>query len=365
MKVTIALLALFALALQDGSSWKPTERAQNAIKELEKRFEGKGHRFEAFGYVAHTAKCDEARFERTNRFLRTYAEFASKHFFDRPPQLLRVISFQDADDFYAFAGRRGISGYYSGGQLVNNLNDGLGTCAHEMTHALHDADWGSFPNGWFVEGVGALMENCLRKKDGTFVGIGLSHWRFPGVRQRIGNGQIQPLRDHMNQKQSDANSYAQGRWVLTYLFHLGLLRDFLREFRASHKSDPSGVTALEKVSQKTLDEFERDWKAWSKDLQVEIASIRSSTLHPVLGCVGRNLPEGLEIAAVSPGSCADQAKIRPGDLLLEAGGSPVKTMADLLEILKQQPDGAKIRLQYRRGKEEYSTTVALDQYIDG
>jgi hypothetical protein len=364
MKTSIVTLALLALALQDGA-WKPTERAQTALQDLEKRFEGKGHRFEAFGYIAHSARCDAPQFERTNRFLRTYADFASKNLFDKPPQLLRVISFQNAEDFYAFAGRRGISGYYSGGQLVNNLNDGLGTCAHEMTHALHDADWGGFPNGWFVEGLGAMMENCLRKKDGSFVGIGLSHWRFPGVRQRIGGGQIQPLRDHMNQKRSDANSYAQGRWVLTYLFHLGLLRDFIREFRASHKSDPSGIVALEKVAKKTLDEFEREWKEWSKELQVEIASIRSSTLHPVLGCIGRDRSGGLEIAAVSPGSSADQAKIRPGDLLLKAGGSAVKTMGELLEILKKQGDGSRIKLEYRRGEEDYSITVALDQYIDG
>jgi len=357
------LLALLALAVQD--EWKPTDRAQSALKELEKKFEGKSHKFEAFGYIAHSAKCDDKQFERTNRFLRSYADFASKQLFDRPPSLLRVISFQNPDDFYAFAGRRGISGYYSGGQLVNNLNDGLGTCAHEMTHALHDADWGAFPNGWFVEGLGATMENCLRRKDGTFVGIGFSHWRFPTVKQRIHNGQIQALRDHMNQRQSDGNSYAQGRWVLTYLFHLGILKEFIREFRSSHKSDASGITALEKISKKPLAEFEKEWKEWSKDLEVEIVSIRSSTLYPVLGMIGRNKPEGLEVAAVSPGSVADQAKLKPGDLLYKAGGAAIKTMSELLDVLKKQSDGAKLKLEYSRGEEDYSITVTLDQYIDG
>ncbi|HLG41832.1 MAG TPA: PDZ domain-containing protein [Planctomycetota bacterium] len=362
-----ALLPILIAGLWVQDAWKATDKAQDALKELEKKFEGKTHKSEAFGYIAHSAKCDDKQFERTNRFLRTYADFASKQLFDKPPTLLTVVSFQNADDFYAFAGRRGISGYYSPAtkQLVNNLNDGLGTCAHEMTHALHDADWGSFPNGWFVEGLGATMENCLRKKDGTFVGIGFSHWRFPGVKQRINNGQIQPLRDHANQRQSDGNSYAQGRWVLTYLFHLGVLKEFIREFRSSHKTDASGITALEKISKKPLADFERDWKEWSKDLEVEIVSIRSSTLYPVLGMIGRNKPDGLEVAAVSPGSVADQAKIKPGDLLFKAGGAAIKTMNELLDVLKKQGDGAKIKLEYRRGEEDYSVTVTLDQYIDG
>lgn len=354
----LALLALLLAAAQDD---KPTEAAVEKLQELQRDFEGQeGFRYEAASFLAHACKADEKRTARVNTFLKSYARYARDLLFPKPPEVLRVISFANADDFYRFAGRKGISGFYdpNGKRLVNNLNDGLGTCGHEMTHALMFADWtGPRPNHWFLEGLGALLENCLRKSDGTCLGIGLSHWRFPGLRQKIEAGQHEPLRKHMKEC-NGLNSYVQGRWILTYLFYKGWLRAFYDEFKKS--KDSSGIDALEKATGRKLDEFEKDWVEWSKGIEVEVIEIRGQ-FYCVLGVIGRRTDAGFRIAGVSPHSTADGAGLKEGDVISAVDGSDVRSMADILKIFKTRKEGDEVELKVN----DKPVKVKLDQYIDG
>lgn len=351
MKYALWLLFL----LQDAS-----DKAKETLEQLRSKH-GEGFTYEAFGYIAHACKADERQTARTNQFLKTYSKFAKEFLFPKEPALLKVVSFQQADEFYKFAGRRGISGYYAHGekQLVNNLNDGLGTCGHEMTHALMFADWpGGRPHGWFVEGLGALLENCLRKKDGTFVGVGISHWRFPGLRKKIEAGTYDPLRTFMQKPGTDINCYVQGRWVLTFLVHQGLMRKFYDEYKAS--GDPSGIQALEKVTGRKVEDFEKAWVEWSKGLEVEVIDIRGQD-YPVLGVVGRATDEGFKIVSVSLHSTAAAAGVRPGDVLREIDGTPVKTMKEMIDVLRSKKNGDKVDVKIN----DKSISVTLDQFIDG
>src|SRR6185295_14387000 len=81
----LTALCVCVIPLAADDAWAPTARAAEARRQLEKQFEGKGHRFAAFGFIAHAAKCDEKQFARTNRLLRTHSEFAAKNLFDKPP----------------------------------------------------------------------------------------------------------------------------------------------------------------------------------------------------------------------------------------------------------------------------------------
>lgn len=367
MRIFAALL-LSPILAQDSNPWKPTDKASEILKELQSKHpESEGYRHGAFGYIAHACKTDETQFERTNRFLRTYADWAAKNLFEKKPEILRVVSFAKTADFQTFSGGRGSAGYYrhSERMLVNNLETGLGTAGHEMTHALMYADWSSgSPNPWFREGFAAMMENSLRRSDGTFIGIGYSHWRYVRVvRPGIERGSLPPLRELMKSGRADPNAYAVGRWICTYLYAKGLLKKFHDEFRASAGSDASGVGALEKATAKSVEDFEKEWKEWSKDLEAEISDIQGGGRFPVLGIIGRNRPEGLVAAAVAPGSAAAAAQVQVGDVVEEIDGKAVKTMAELLELISKKKEGDKVKVVFGRDGVSWSATVVLDQFI--
>jgi WD40 repeat protein len=70
-----------------------------------------------------------------------------------------------------------------------------------------------------------------------------------------------------------------------------------------------------------------------------------------------DLPEnvGLEVQTVVPGSPAAKAGLKTGDVLLQAGGTPLKDMSDLAAVV-QQSKGAELSLELKReGKAEKIT----------
>lgn len=73
------------------------------------------------------------------------------------------------------------------------------------------------------------------------------------------------------------------------------------------------------------------------------------------------LPErhGLLVRAVQEGSPAALAGVREGDLLVEAGGRPLRVGDDLFEAVDALPPGAALRLRVVRGVEELDLEVRL------
>jgi hypothetical protein len=363
VRIFAAALALALLAAQD------TPKARQALEQLKSKYPAaQGYRHSVDGFMAHACKSGAAQEQRTNRFLRTYAAWAAKNLFDKTPELLRVLSFEKTADFRANGGGSGAAGFYRPSELTlyNNLETGLGTVGHEMTHALMIADWNQkIPNGWFLEGFAAMQENCLRLKDGTYVGIYFGHWRFLGVKPKIVNGSIQKLRDCMNVRNPEGNSYAQGRWILTYIHVQGLLKKLQDEYRRTVDQDGAGIAAFEKVTGKSVEEWEKEWHAWSKEIEMELDDARKHD-HPVLGVLGRSQAEGLEIAAVSAGSPADLAKLQAGDTIVRFDGKAIRAMADLVGALKSKSDGARVKIEFKRGgAKTQSATATLNQFIDG
>src|SRR5439155_20741698 len=59
-----------------------------------------------------------------------------------------------------------------------------------------------------------------------------------------------------------------------------------------------------------------------------------------------------EIAAVSPGSTAAKASIKPGDIIKEIDGKPVVNMAQVLHRLGTKYEGDTVAVKLLRGKEE-------------
>jgi S1-C subfamily serine protease len=67
------------------------------------------------------------------------------------------------------------------------------------------------------------------------------------------------------------------------------------------------------------------------------------------------------IASVTPGSAAEKAGVKPGDLITEVDGKPVDSQAQLMHALGTRYEGDAVSLKLKRGKEE----VKLDKVALG
>ncbi|AAO44722.1 S1C family serine protease [Tropheryma whipplei] len=69
--------------------------------------------------------------------------------------------------------------------------------------------------------------------------------------------------------------------------------------------------------------------------------------------------EGAVVKSVTPGSPADTAGLKPGDLLLSIGGNKISNMIDLVAFVRSRPGGTPVPIRVERNGKEISLTVTL------
>jgi S1-C subfamily serine protease len=70
-------------------------------------------------------------------------------------------------------------------------------------------------------------------------------------------------------------------------------------------------------------------------------------------------PKGAEVAGVTPGSPAQLAGLRPGDVITQIEGQPVVVPVNVVYVVQALTHGRTVQLQYVRGRETHSTDVKL------
>lgn len=70
-------------------------------------------------------------------------------------------------------------------------------------------------------------------------------------------------------------------------------------------------------------------------------------------------PYGIVLEDVTPGSPADRAGLKPGDVITQVNGHAVHDGADLLNSISQTPVGQTVHVNYVRDKQAKQTTVAV------
>jgi putative serine protease PepD len=68
---------------------------------------------------------------------------------------------------------------------------------------------------------------------------------------------------------------------------------------------------------------------------------------------------GAEIAAVTPGSAADKADLKAGDVITELGGRAVSDASELTAAAREQAAGAIVKVTFVRGGQQQSADVTL------
>ena len=102
---------------------------------------------------------------------------------------------------------------------------------------------------------------------------------------------------------------------------------------------------------------------------VEELMANGSIARPVLGIVGENLteelgnywdiPVGIMVVQVQPGSSAEVAGIKKGDVILEFDGQRISTMEELKAALLEKKVGDQVKIKIARGSQKATVDVKL------
>lgn len=195
-------------------------------------------------------------------------------YFDQPPCEPIVIVALSSDESYRSAlermgqsRRAEYSGLYQREErtIWLNLSTGVGTLAHELTHALAHADFPEMPE-WFDEGLASLHEEAEFSADGLHL-IGQENWRRRFLEEALHRGCWKPLDRLLTEPfaRSDmaALDYALSRYFCLYLQERGLLAAFYRKCRNRMTSDPTGRTALLSLfAGQSINGIDGDFRDW-------------------------------------------------------------------------------------------------------
>jgi putative serine protease PepD len=73
---------------------------------------------------------------------------------------------------------------------------------------------------------------------------------------------------------------------------------------------------------------------------------------------------GVRLAKVVPNEPADKAGLKPGDIVLKFGGKVVAEPVDLIALIRKEPGGEKVDVEYQRGGQRLKAQVTLAESAD-
>jgi hypothetical protein len=266
----------------------------------------------------------------------------------------------------AASGTAGIGGLYDH-DLRRLIAQDLGpTLRHEFFHVLH---WRSMVRLgqthpiWIQEGLCSLVEEY--ELDGEAIRP-VASWRTNIVKRMTASGRLPPLRrlasmprDSFTGSTALAN-YAQARTFFLFLHDSGKLKEWYAAYTSDFDADPTGLGAVEKVFAAPLDEIERRYRQWIRDLPQVAEQIRPGAATLGLD-VDPGTGDGPVIVGIPPERRAAmrQAGLRTGDVITAINGRATRDLNELVRILGEHEAGEEVEVSYRRGRSHLSARIVL------
>jgi hypothetical protein len=155
-----------------------------------------------------------------------------------------------------------------------------------------------------------------------------------------------------------ARFYRAGVPVL--FFHTGPHADYHKPGDTADKLDLDGMARIAAVGADVVARLATDARpSYAKVAPPERGSSRGGD-HAWLGVYGDRDPDGARITGVVPGTAAERAGLREGDVLIRLAGAPLATFDDLRKLLRERRAGERVDLVYVRNGEQRSATATLD-----
>ena len=123
---------------------------------------------------------------------------------------------------------------------------------------------------WFNEGIASLNEKSSFKNDEL---TGQFSWRIISLRNALSNNSYTGLRQLMESNDDELYGkrssfyYAQARYLLMNLQKKGLLYDYYKSFRDTYAKDNTGISQIEAVWGKNLDEIDNEYLQYIRSFE--------------------------------------------------------------------------------------------------
>jgi len=335
-------------------------RADKILQQLKDRF-GEGYicEIDHENKLVFATNVDRQTLEELKRHLTRYAEAQWKNLFTTHfDQYLTVVVPRPGGALTQPA----IGGYYAHAfRLLVARTVGM-TLTHEFTHALHAADQEGLHQEhpiWVTEGLATLFESC-KIKDGNATPE--PNRRLNYLKRLVARKQTVPWEkfvrwNHGDFMQQAIVAYPQCRYMLMYVYEKGLLKQWYDAYAAGYEADPTGIKALEKVFDKKVAQIEADWKKWVAELPAP--PLQFAANHAYVGVRVSAVVDGLRIVQIVPGSAADKAGLKVGDVISGIDDERVVDPDDLLLLVDAHKVGDELQIQYRRDGQYATVAVEL------
>lgn len=267
----------------------------------------------------------------------------------------------------AGAGSSTIGGMYSHDNKRLVAMDLGATLRHEFFHVLH---WrscvrlGQVHPPWIQEGLCSLVEDYEVRGSGEGATLEpVPSWRTNIARRlaRGGGMTIKALASASRERFVGSRplaQYAQARAVFLFLWQRGLLKDWYAAYTRGFGDDPTGVKAIEEVFGLPIDEVEKLYRAWLRELPEVAEQLRPGAAG--LGVeVEAGSGDGPVIVEIDPRGPARRAGLRVGDAITAINGHPTRDMNELVRVLGQKGLGETVEVGYRRGRQHRTAQVTL------
>jgi serine protease Do len=116
----------------------------------------------------------------------------------------------------------------------------------------------------------------------------------------------------------------------------------------------------EMTLQATISEMKEEMVASARESVEESLGLSTQELTPdIARSLGLSDPKGVVITQVEPGSPAEEANLRQGDVIVEINQTPLKDMDDYKQVLDKVTKGETMLLLVRRGNNTFYTALKI------
>jgi hypothetical protein len=178
--------------------------------------------------------------------------------------------------------------------------------------------------------------------------------RVPGV--------VADIRGTPHSPSDHVRFYAVGTPVL--FFHTGVHADYHRPSDTADKLNAEGMARIAAVGARVVEHLNEG----SRPVFARVAPPPTRTRiaragGPRLGVSsdGRTPGDGVHLGQIVPGSAAERAGLRDGDVLVRVGDAPVNTFEELRNAIRARQPGDVVRLVYLRDGRGHVTSATLER----
>lgn len=340
----------------------------------ERQLEGARRQFGENGYRYETdtehrlnfaTALDEVSHNEMREMLRVQADHLSTVLFERPPDYYTLIAVPTPEDSARLIRDTKIGGIYEHPRRRLVARDIGIMLKHEFTHLMHYGHMERLRQShpiWIQEGIACLYES-YEIINGKTLRV-LPNQRHNIVRFLLQRDQL-PAWSELFALSNDAfmdraeHTYPIARSIFQFLLARRKLTEWYRAYTESFHEDPSGAKAFETIFNEPLADVERRWRQWVRVQPMVDDMVRrgDASLGVEFDQEGSN--DGVLVIRVLPGSGAEEAGMRAGDVIVSVNGQTTRSSLELLPVIGGRKVGESVSVRVRRGGEYFTLSVTL------